>query len=276
MFRGFYLDYDYAGRFDMEVLEAYIRLVEGITRIREATRASWFSLGGSSAVVFIEAYAPLEYGSGSGVYRGYGFLGKLLEGETVRGAYVYLPLLRLSEPVIDDEASMLYYSLMAGVIAELPSGLEGFEKIYVELVEGRLIRPVKRSWYLLEPLLSTRLQRLYDATSTVRDCKGSLKVELNGTEVSAYTLPAFVKCLATGKLANTQSISDVRELARKLEVRDMSPAEASATLAIVEKHGILILRHPLYLLFANEEYEEDGGKEVEPARDTGGGAAAGI
>lgn len=258
----------------MDVMEAYLRLIEGIVRIREVTRASWFSLDGGDSVVLVEAYAPLEYGGGRGVYRGYGFLGKLLREGTVRGAYVYLPLLRLSEPVPDDDASILYYSLIAGVIAELPSGLDGSGKIYVGLWD-RLVRPTKRSPYLLEPLLSTRLQRLYDAASSIRDCKGSLRVELNGVKTVAYTLPAFIKCLATGRLNDTLSSSELRDLARRIKAHSVSLIEASATLVVVEKRGMLMLRHATSVLLEAGEYSR-GVEDVEPAQEDGDGAAAGI
>ena len=262
------------GACSVEIMEAYLRLVEGIVRIREVARASWFNPNSGDSVVFIEAYAPLEYGGGRGVYRGHGFLGKLLRGNAFRGAFIYLPLLRLSEPISDDEPSILYYSLIAGIVAEVPSELEGFEKIYAELIEGRLVRPLKRSQYLLEPLLSTRLQRLYDAASSIRDCKGSLKVELNGVETAAYTLPAFVKCLVTGRLDNVLRSHELRDIAKGLKVRGISVAEASTTLIVAEKRGLLVLRHPASVLLEEGRGEEAGG--IEPAQEVEGGAAAGI
>ena len=260
------------GVYALNLRESYVRMIEGFSRIREITRASWFvSRSDNGALVFVEAYAPLEYGGGRGIYRGYGFLYTLFERSGVNnGLYVFLPLLRLEEQVADDVTVKLYYSLLASVVVRLrPEDVAEAETIEVELVEGTLVRPIKRSPYLLEPLLSTRLQRQYDSVSTLRECKGGLRVSLNDVETVGYTLPAFVKCLATGRLEGMLSEDILREGILSNELRE-ALGKAAYTVVVRLLRGLMVVEP------VDTVWMEMVGEVEKPAQEAEGGAAAGI
>ncbi len=258
----------------VELGEMFLRLVEGVARIREAARASWFNNSrGPDSLAFIEAAVPLEYGGGRGVYNSLGFLGELRKLGVEKGLYLYLPFVRL-EGVVDGDVSNVYYSIVGGLVVSVPSDVEMVEGVSVELVEARLLKPKRLSQFLIDPLLSTRLQRLYDAASTVRDCRGGVTVLVNGIEARGYTLPAFIKCFVTGVLDDVLGEDEWRSL---LEANAVSSSLVEAakrgtyTLALIRKRGALLTRHALTLLsmIVGEELERR-----EPAREDG--AAAGI